>query len=147
MVHENTLLRCVAERRLVGSSPTSSATHLKSIFMTLKQYQQLCLKTAKMDFKSKEEELSDWGLGVSGEAGDLAGCIKKTLFHKNDQTQGIKENIGDTMWYLAMICNHFNWDFDEVLGENIGKLAKRYPEGFTEKDAKRGNTRIDWNEK
>jgi NTP pyrophosphatase (non-canonical NTP hydrolase) len=73
--------------------------------------------------------------------------IKKTFFHNNDQKQGIRENIGDTMWYLAMICNFFGWDFEEVLGENIAKLKARYPQGFAEKDAQRGGTRIDWNEK
>lgn len=113
----------------------------------LKEYQKFCLKVAKLDFQNKQEELADWGLGAAGEAGDLAGCIKKTLFHKNDQTAGIRENIGDVMWYLAMICNHFNWDFDQVLGENVDKLSKRYPQGFEEKQAQRGGTRIDWNEK
>lgn len=113
---------------------------------SLKEYQELCKNTAK-SFENRNEEIADWGLGVAGEAGDLAGCIKKTFFHGNDQTQGIRENIGDTMWYLAMICNFFNWDFDEILSENIAKLRKRYPQGFTEKDAGRGGTRIDWNEK
>ena len=51
------------------------------------------------------------------------------------------------MWYIAMICNHFGWDLQEVLNENIEKLNKRYPEGFTFKDVKRENTRVDWNEK
>ena len=51
------------------------------------------------------------------------------------------------MWYLAMICNFFGWDFEEVLAENIAKLKKRYPKGFTKKHASRGGTRIDWNEK
>lgn len=92
-------------------------------------------------------ELSNWGLGVAGEAGDLAGCIKKTVYHGNDQKDGIRENIGDTMWYLAMICNCLGWKLDEVLAENIAKLKKRYPKGFTRKDASRGGSRIDWNEK
>jgi len=38
-----------------------------------------------------------------------------------------------------------DWDFDEILGENIAKLKKRYPGGFTKKDAKRRG--VDWNEK
>ncbi len=114
--------------------------------VNLKEYQELCKTTAK-GFGDREKELADYGLGVVGEAGDLAGCIKKTLFHNNDQTQGIRENIGDTMWYIAMICNYFDWDLDEVLAENIAKLKKRYPQGFTEKDAQRGGTRIDWNER
>jgi len=110
----------------------------------LKEYQELCKKTSQK-FDDKEKEILTWGLGITGEAGDVASCIKKTFSHKNDQTAGIRENLGDTMWYMAMICNYFGWDFDEVLGENIAKLAKRYPEGFTEKSAKR--QAIDWNEK
>jgi len=113
---------------------------------SLKQYQQACKLTAKK-FETPEKEILTWGLGVSGEAGDIAGCIKKTFAYDNDQRAGIKENIGDTMWYLAMICNFFNWDMQEILNENLEKLKARYPQGFTEKDAARGNTRIDWGER
>ncbi|HUW21493.1 MAG TPA: nucleoside triphosphate pyrophosphohydrolase family protein [Candidatus Bathyarchaeia archaeon] len=114
--------------------------------VNLKEYQQLCRLTAKK-FADKDKEISDWGLGVAGEAGDLAGCIKKTIYHENDQRQGIRENIGDTMWYLTMICNFFGWQLEEILAENIKKLRQRYPKGFTHKDARRHGTRIDWNEK
>lgn len=99
--------------------------------MELNEYQKLAERTAKKDFQTKEEEIMCWGLGVSGEAGDIASCIKKTFAHKNDVKEGIKENIGDMMWYTAMICNFFGWDFAEVLNENIEKLKKRFPEGFT----------------
>jgi len=114
--------------------------------VSLREYQELCKRTAKK-FDNKNEEIADWGLGLAGEAGDAAGCIKKTFFHKNDQTNGIKENLGDIMWYLAMICNFFDWDLETILADNLEKLKKRYPQGFTEKDAGRGGTRIDWNEK
>ncbi|OGZ24120.1 MAG: hypothetical protein A2896_02290 [Candidatus Nealsonbacteria bacterium RIFCSPLOWO2_01_FULL_43_32] len=110
----------------------------------LKEYQKFCQKTA-LKFKDKEKEILTWGLGVAGEAGDIAGCIKKTISHKNDQKAGIRENLGDALWYMAMICNYFGWDLDEVLGENIEKLKKRYPAGFTKKSAERKG--IDWNEK
>ena len=112
---------------------------------SLKEYQDLCKKTAKK-FDSKDKEIMTWGLGIAGEAGDVAGCIKKTFAHDNDQKHGIRENIGDTLWYTAMICNFFNWDLQEILEENVKKLEKRYPQGFTTQDAKRNNTRIDWNE-
>ncbi|MBC8495641.1 nucleoside triphosphate pyrophosphohydrolase family protein [archaeon] len=114
--------------------------------MELKEYQELC-KTTSKTYDDPNMEIMNWGLGVAGEAGDLVGCIKKTVAHKNDQVSGIKENIGDTMWYLAMICNFYGWDFSEVLDENIDKLQKRYPKGFSHKDAGRNGTRVDWNEK
>lgn len=111
----------------------------------LKNYQEGCKRTAG-GFESQKEEIMTWGLGIAGESGDVAGCIKKTFSHGNDQTAGIKENLGDTLWYIAMICNFFNWNLEDVLNENAEKLRKRYPQGFTEKDAGRGNTRVDWNE-
>jgi hypothetical protein len=43
-----------------------------------------------------------------------------------------------------MICNFFGWKLEDVLKENIEKLKKRYPNGFTMDDAKRN--KIDWNE-
>ena len=113
----------------------------------LKEYQELCKLTAKKDFKSPSEEIMCWGLGVVGEAGDIAGCIKKTFAHGNDQKTGIRENVGDTLWYIAMICNFFGWDMQDILNENLAKLKARFPQGFTTEAASRNNTRIDWNEK
>ena len=100
--------------------------------MNLKEYQELAKLTAKK-FDNPEIEIFTWGLGLTGEAGDVASCIKKTFAHKNDVREGIKENLGDMFWYSAMICNFFNWDMQEILEQNIEKLKKRYPQGFTGK--------------
>lgn len=112
---------------------------------SLKEYQELCKRSAKK-FDSPEKEILTWGLGITGEAGDVASCIKKTFAHDNDKRDGIRENIGDTLWYAAMICNFFDWDMQKILDENIAKLRQRYPNGFTTEHAKRNNTMIDWNE-
>jgi len=116
----------------------------EGVNLDLKEYQSLCKATAKK-FETPEKEILTWGLGITGEAGDVASCIKKTFAHDNDQRAGIRENIGDALWYAAMICNFFGWDMQEVLDENIAKLKKRFPNGFTIQDAKRDSTRIDWN--
>lgn len=113
--------------------------------MNLKEYQEACKRTAKK-FDTNEKEILTWGLGITGEAGDVASCIKKTFAHDNDQREGIKENLGDALWYAAMICNFFNWDFNEILEKNIEKLKERYPERFKIEDARRDGTKIDWNE-
>jgi len=112
--------------------------------MDLKEYQKLCKLTARKG-ETTHEELCNWGLGVSGEAGDIASCIKKLVFHKNDAIKdGIKENIGDMMWYVSMICNSLGWDFEKILDENIKKLKERYSQGFSEKEAQREGTMIKW---
>jgi len=113
---------------------------------SLKEYQELCRRSAKK-FETSEKEILTWGLGIAGEAGDVASCIKKTFAHDNDQRAGIRENIGDSLWYMAMICNFFNWNMQEILDENIEKLRKRYPDGFTIENAKRDNTMVDWGKK
>jgi NTP pyrophosphatase (non-canonical NTP hydrolase) len=112
----------------------------------LKEYQKMCKVSAK-EFETPDHEILTWGLGIAGEAGDVASCIKKTVAHKNDQREGIKENIGDALWYAAMICNFYGWDLHDILENNLEKLKKRYPEGFTIKDAKREGTMVDWNKK
>ena len=115
--------------------------------MDLKEYQKFCQGVAKKH-DDPEKEIANWGLGIAGEADDVASCIKKTIAHNNDQTAGMKENLGDTMWYIAMICNHYGWSLDEVIEENVAKLKKRYPEGhFKTENAKREGTKVDWGEK
>lgn len=114
--------------------------------MNLNDYQKFCQSIA-VSYDDKEKEIVTWGLGIAGEAGDVASCIKKTVFHKNDQTAGIKENLGDTMWYIAMICNYYGWSLDDVIKENTTKLKKRFPRGYSSKNIKRQGTMIDWNEK
>src|SRR3989339_1568534 len=91
---------------------------------TLNEYQSICKATAKK-FDTPEKEILTWGLGITGEAGDVASCIKKTFAHDNDQKAGIRENIGDTLWYSAMICNFFGWELQEIMQENLEKLRKR----------------------
>lgn len=77
--------------------------------------------------------------GLSGEAGELTDMIKKWIFHNKtlDITHAQKE-LGDVMWYVAMICESFGWSLDEIMQMNIDKLKKRYPDGF---DTERANNR------
>ena len=60
--------------------------------------------------------------------------------------KGVRENIGDTLWYLAMLCNLEGWKLSDIMEENIAKLKARFPEGFTEEAASRKGTRVDWME-
>ena len=34
------------------------------------------------------------------------------------------------MWYIAMMCESFGWDLDDIMQMNVDKLKVRYPEGF-----------------
>lgn len=50
----------------------------------------------------------------------------------------MKKELGDVMWYVAMICHAMGFDLDDVMQTNIDKLKARYPGGF---DTYRANHR------
>lgn len=70
-------------------------------------------------------------LGLSGEVGEFNDMIKKWIFHEKpfDEVHAKKE-LGDVLWYVAMMCHSFGWDLDEILQMNVDKLKARYPKGF-----------------
>jgi len=47
----------------------------------------------------------------------------------------LAEEGGDVIWYLACILRHGGKDFPALMEQNIAKLRKRYPDGFTTYDA------------
>lgn len=72
------------------------------------------------------------GLGLTGEAGEVADHIKKHIGHGHDLDQGkMVSELGDVLWYLSMICTRIGVTLDMVAATNIAKLAARYPEGFS----------------
>ena len=39
--------------------------------------------------------------------------IKKWIFHEKDfDEEHAKKEIGDVMWYIAMMCHAFRWDYE-----------------------------------
>lgn len=70
-------------------------------------------------------------LGLSGEAGETLDMVKKWIFHEKQlDNEHLKKELGDCLWYVAMICESFGWSLDEIMEMNIAKLKARYPEGF-----------------
>ena len=74
-------------------------------------------------------------MGLTGEAGELTDLFKKWIFHNAPlDEEHAKKEVGDVLWYIAIICQSMGWDIDEIMQMNIDKLKARYPEGFdTEK--------------
>lgn len=89
-------------------------------------YQQLALRTAKpMD---AQDDLLHAALGLTGEAGEFADCIKKHWAYSQDMdAENALEELGDLLWYIALACNALGVGMDHVAAMNIEKLRKRYP--------------------
>lgn len=94
--------------------------------MDLKSYQAEALKTAggHTDF---HRALTNWSLGLIGEAGEFADEVKKVVFHgKALQRNRLVEELGDTLWYLAVASHELGATLDEVAEANIAKLRHRH---------------------
>lgn len=99
--------------------------------MTANEYQKLAMKTLnpKLD---KKDVLINGVMGLCGESGEAIDIVKKHLAqgHELDREHLIKE-LGDIAWYLAETAAALDVELEEVLVQNIQKLKKRYPEGFS----------------
>lgn len=103
---------------------------------TFKEYEEQARKTAGT-FPSWEEEAKCWALGLTGEAGEVADLLKKTLYHGHaPRPDQIANELGDTLWYLTRLANLFGYSLEDIASMNIAKLKKRYPEGFSETASK-----------
>ena len=100
--------------------------------MRLNDYQKLVMRTAK-SADGKRNTLLNIGLGLTGEAGEVADLIKKNAFHGHglDNSKLIEE-AGDVLFYLAWLADTLDVTFEHIADNNIRKLQKRYPEGFSE---------------
>ena len=95
--------------------------------MTGNEYQKLAMRTAKPECRT----LSNVGLGLAGEAGEVADEIKKHLHHGHPlNKEKLVKELGDVCWYAALAATVLGVSLEDVMLMNIKKLKDRYPEGF-----------------
>lgn len=101
--------------------------------MTFDEYQQGATTTivAKDDrFKQLIEQV----LGLGDEAGEVQAIFKKWI-RDNDadatllDRDNLKKELGDVLWYIAVIARHFDISFDDLAKANLEKLASRKARG------------------
>lgn len=82
---------------------------------------------------AKKYDLLHATLGIAGEAGEIVDAVKKhVIYDKPLDIVNIREEIGDVMWYIALMCRTLDMSLEDLFQENIDKLAKRYPEKYTD---------------
>lgn len=75
-------------------------------------------------------------MGMVTEAAELMDAFKKYLIYGREiDLINIKEELRDSDWYKAIICNECGFTFEDVWETNIAKLEKRYGKTFTEEAA------------
>lgn len=76
-------------------------------------------------------DLINVGLGLCGEAGEVADLIKKSLYKNQpvDYDKIVKE-LSDCIWYIELACILLDTSMEELKVVNTKKLMERYPEKF-----------------
>lgn len=90
-----------------------------------KEYQTEAAKTAVYP---KDKGIEYTALGLVGEAGEVANKVKKIIRDRipiTDARANIASEIGDVLWYCAMLAKEMGIDFDTIATENINKLKSR----------------------
>lgn len=81
-----------------------------------------------------QDALALFGMGLSGEAGEVTDLLKKVLFHEHkldaEMRKKLVREMGDVLWYLQYGANRLGVTLLDVARENLRKLQARYPEGF-----------------
>lgn len=78
--------------------------------------------------------LSYVALGASNEAGEVAGKVKKIIRdgygeRPMEKKLQILDEIGDTLWYLARLCDELGFSMDLAAERNLEKLNSRKSRG------------------
>jgi len=97
--------------------------------MDFNEYQKKAKTTLVNNHNTKELLIARLALGLSGEAGEIAEKVKKYL--RGDYSyitalrMRIKGELGDVLWYVAVLASQLEFDLDDIVKENITKLASR----------------------
>ena len=78
-------------------------------------------------------------MGLATEVGEFTDTLKRNIFYGKPMGEkemvNIKEELGDLFWYMALLCDHFGFTFEDIQEANIAKLKARFPNAFNEHDA------------
>lgn len=72
-------------------------------------------------------------MGAVTEVGELMDAIKKSkIYGRSLDRVNLVEEMGDVMWYFAILADELGVSFEEIWEKNINKLRQRYPEKYSD---------------
>jgi len=100
--------------------------------ITAAEYQSRACETAIFPKKQAMEYLT---LGLTGESGEIANKVKK--FIRDGATKDeylakrieIGYEIGDVLWYCAVLAEELEMNLGHIMEKNLEKLADRHKRG------------------
>ena len=122
--------------------------------MTPNDYQALAMRTkcdqieALYRISNKENhtpgvsliQLNHAALGLAGDAGELCNAVARCVYYgKELDLTNVKEEIGDSLWWLAEACDAIGVTLEEMMEANVRKLCIRYPDKYSNLNAAEEN--------
>ena len=109
--------------------------------MTLNEYEKFVESVAKpmqeQEVPSHILDMLHCVVGITGEAGELADAVKKHVFYSQQlDSANVQEELGDLMFYIQHFCNTIGLPLEYIISLNVEKLKRRYPNGYTDANAK-----------
>ena len=89
-------------------------------------YENLASQTAIFP---KEKALEYLALGLTSEAGEVAGKVKKLIRDGKGDKKAIAAEIGDVLWYCAMLAKETEVPLNDIMKDNLKKLHSRKERG------------------
>jgi NTP pyrophosphatase (non-canonical NTP hydrolase) len=96
--------------------------------ITATEYQNKAAATAIFP---KDKALEYLTLGLTGEAGEIANKVKKLIRDGADREDyhaklnAIGKELGDVLWYCAMLAKEVDMNLGKIMEDNLEKLADR----------------------
>ena len=99
--------------------------------MDMEEYQKTAAETAI--YSSKHAVIYP-ALGLAAEAGEVANKVKKIIRdgtdkNNEDMVQAISSEIGDCLWYIAVLADDIGFKLSDIANINLEKLANRKKNG------------------
>ena len=100
--------------------------------MDFSDYQRLSRATAK--YPPIGHAVIYPTLGLTNEAGEVAGKVKKIFRDKSGvigdaDREALAAELGDVLWYLAQVATELDLSLDDIAQHNLDKLMSRLERG------------------
>jgi NTP pyrophosphatase (non-canonical NTP hydrolase) len=99
--------------------------------MLMSDYQVLAMRTAKP--LPRDKAILHVIVGLADELGELSDAIKKSeIYGEPIDMVNMAEEVGDLLWRVSYAAHVFGFSLETIARMNIEKLARRFPDGYSD---------------